>query len=331
MNRLISAKPYVLLKSLTLGILLIGASAAVQAQESAEVSSYPSKPIRLVVPYPPGGASDAIGRLVAERLSDAVGQSVVVENKAGAGGTLGSTFVARSKPDGYTLCICAATSLTIGHLLYPAAANALDELTPIMTAAGFPFVLAVGEKSPAQTASDIIILAKDKGDSFNIGALPEGTPSRMNGEVFKRNTGNQAVIVPYNGTNQALPALISGDIDMLFDAPSVFMPHLPTGRVRALAVAQPERLADLPDVPTLKELGLGDVSFSAWYALVAPHGTPEAIVSKLEEALRGEWDTPEVRKVVQSRGLLHYADGSAATLERMRTESEVSAALIEKK
>lgn len=330
MKRLTAFKPYAVLKSLTLGAMLVGASAAVHAQDSADVAAYPTKPIRLVVPYPPGGASDAIGRLVAERLSEAVGQSVVVENKAGAGGTLGSTFVARAKPDGYTLCICAATSLTIGHLLYPAAANALEELTPVMTAAGFPFVLAVGEKSPAQTGADIIKLAKEKGESLNIGALPEGTPSRMNAEVFKRNTGNKAVIVPYNGTNQVLPALISGDVDMLFDAPSVFLPHLPTGRVRALAVAQPERLPDLPDVPTLKELGMDDVSFSAWYAVVAPQGTPQAIVSKLEQALLGKWNTPDVRQVVQSRGLLHYADGATATRERMETESKVSASLIQK-
>jgi tripartite-type tricarboxylate transporter receptor subunit TctC len=312
------------------GALLLLAGLGAQAQ-TADTASYPNRQVRVVVPYPAGGSSDIIGRMVAERLTEALGQTVIVENKAGAGGTLGATYVARAQPDGYTLCVCAATALTIGHLLYPNAAKPLEEYVPIMTVAGFAFVAAAGEKSPAKTAEDLIRMANERGDKFTIGAYQDGTPSRLNAEAFRLRTGGKALIVPYLGTNQALPALIAGDIDLLFDAPSVFIPHLKSGKIKALAVAQPKRLPELPDVPTLQEKGMHDVTFTAWYALVAPRGTPADLVAKIESALRKTWETPKNKSEVETRGMLYFNYGAAQTLANMRSEGQANAALLPKK
>lgn len=302
----------------------LGASAQTTA-------AYPDKPIRLVVPYPPGGSIDAMGRIVGNQLSELLKQPVIIENRPGASGTVGASQVARAKPDGYTLCMCAGTSLTIGNLLYDTAPqNPTEDFTPIMTIAAAPFVAAVNASSPADNMQKLVELAQQKGTNFMIGGISAGTPSRLAGEAFRAATGAQATMIPYNGSAPMLTALLSGDLDVIYDTPDVVMPHAQEGKLKVLGVAQPERLTKYPDIPTMQDHGFTDFSFQLWTAVVAPKDTPQPIVRKLESVLKTSLETPSVKRDLEARGLIVLAEGADTTLQRMKAEAERNAAFVQK-
>lgn len=311
------------------GLLLACIGSASQAQ-SPDAASYPTKPIKMIVPYPPGGSIDIMARLAAQRLSKELGQPVVADNRPGAGGTIAAAAVARSLPDGYTFCACGGTALTASPILYPdQKVKPLEDFIPVMTIGGFAFLATVNSASPAKNMEDLLALARARGDKFMISALPTGTPSHLTAESFRIATGSKATLVPYKGSVQAVTAILAGEVDVVFESPSMISSHVKSGRLRALGVAQMQRLAEYPDVPTMAEKGLPGFSFQGWVAIVLPRATPAAVVSRLQTALAKAWDTPEARQEMESRGLLHFAEDASLTAARMKTDAEVAARLIQ--
>ncbi len=262
--------------------------------QSAE--SYPSKPIRLVIPFPPGGATDIVGRLVAKHLGEAFKQPVVVDNKPGAGAAIGAEIVAKSTPDGYTLFIGSPSSLTINQSLYDNLPyKPGTDFAPISVVASTPGVLAVNPNVPARNLQELIALAKSKPGKMTYASSGNGNFQHLLAELFKGKVGIDVVHVPYKGSAPALADTVSGQVDMIFDVVPSAAPLVQGGKLRALAVTTAKRSELMPDVPTLDELGVAGFDSSSWYALVAPAGTPLAILDRLAAEVTRMVKTPEMR------------------------------------
>lgn len=268
----------------------------------AVAQDYPTKPIRLVVPYPPGGGNDTLGRLVAQRLSTALGQQVIVENKAGAGGNIGTGEVAQAKPDGYTLALGFVANMAmtphLGRLNY----DPIKDFAPIgMVAQGYQ-ILVVNPSFPAKTVSELVALAKAKPGSLNYASGGNGSPLHLVAELFKLAAGIDIMHIPYKGSTPAAAAVISGETQMVFGGVVSSLSFIKAGRLRALAVTSPKRIEALPDVPTLVELGYPGVEASSWYGLFAPAGTPAAIVERLNNELVALGKNAEHREQLFKQG-----------------------------
>ena len=265
--------------------------------------TYPNKPIRLVIPFPPGGATDIVGRLVAKHLGEAFKQPVVVDNKPGAGAAIGAEIVARSAPDGYTLFIGSPSSLTINQSLYDNLPyKPGTDFVPISVAANTPGVLAVHPSVPAKTLQELIALAKSKPGKMTYASSGNGNFQHLVAELFKGKVGIDVVHVPYKGSAPALADTVSGQVDMIIDVVPSAAPLVQSGKLRALAVTTAKRTELMPDVPTLDELGVPGFDSSSWYALVAPAGTPPAILDKLATEVTRMVKTPEMRSELLKLG-----------------------------
>jgi len=259
--------------------LAAGVAAPVQAQE------YPTKPIRLIVPFPPGGTTDIVGRLVADKLGAELGQPIVVENRAGAGGSIGSGAIASAAPDGYTLGIATVSTHGINPAIYTNLSfDAIKDFQPITNLAAVPNVMSAHPSVPAEDMASFIALAKQDPGKITYASAGNGSVSHMMGELFKMASGTDLLHVPYRGVGPALNDTLAGQVNVLFDNLPSSLPHIQAGKLRALAVAAPERVAALPDVPTFAEVGLAEVNDSSWFGLVAPAGIPEAVLSKVHKA-----------------------------------------------
>ena len=247
---------------------------------SALGQAYPTRPVTLVVPFAAGGGSDAVGRVIAAKLSDAIGNRVIVDNKAGAGTNLGNDFVAKAAPDGYTLLLAQVT-LGINPTLYPKLNYDVRQFQPVGLIAKSPTVMIVNPTLPAKTLPEFIALAKSKQGALNFASGGNGTSVHLAGELFKRLTGTELVHVPYRGSGPAITDLMGGAVQVIFDTAPSATPHARTGTLRALAVTGQSRFSELPDVPTFGEAGLAGFDVPAWYGIVAPRVTPDAIVTKL--------------------------------------------------
>ncbi len=283
-----------------LGLLLLLTSS--MSAFPALAQDYPSKPIRLVVPYPPGGGNDALGRLVAQRLSTALGQQVFVENKAGAGGNLGTGEVARAKPDGYTLTLGFVANMAMtphmGKLNY----DPVKDFAPIsMVAQGYQ-ILVVNPSFPAKTVPELVALAKAKPGSLNYASGGNGSPLHLVAELFKISAGVFITHIPYKGSTPAAASVIGGETQMVFGGVVSSLPFVKAGRLRALAVTSPRRIDAAPDVPTLVELGYKGVEASSWYGLFAPAGTPAPIIERLNKELVALGKNPEHREQLDKQG-----------------------------
>jgi tripartite-type tricarboxylate transporter receptor subunit TctC len=305
----------------TLG--LMAGTPALQAQDS-----YPSRPLTMVVPFPPGGVADTVGRPVAEALSRILAQPVVVENKAGAGGGIGMAQVARSKPDGYTLLL-ALSSITIlpeaDRVLERAPMYQLKDLTPIARFTADPTVLVVRAESPWKTAKEFVADAKARPGAITFGSSGNYGTMHVPMEMLKQATGSYMLHVPYTGAGPAIIGLLGEQVDSLATGPATIVQHVKSGRLRALAHWGEGRLAALPDVPSLKELGYPAV-FSQWAGLFAPAGTPEAIVTRLREASRQAAGDDRLVKAIGTAGspVLYldapqFAEFVAADAKTMKT------------
>ncbi|MEI8402752.1 MAG: tripartite tricarboxylate transporter substrate binding protein [Alcaligenaceae bacterium] len=255
-------------------------------------SDYPNKPIAIVVPGAPGGGGDFTARLLADDLSKALGKPVVVENRAGAGGNIAATYVARAQPDGYTLLLAYSGT----HVVNPAMFNNLlwdpvQSFVPIALLITSPQVIAISNKVPAKTLSEFVVWAKANPGKINYASSGNGSVQHIGSELLAMRTGVEMVHVPYKGAGAALTDVLSGQIDLLITTPPALVSHLRAGNLRALAIASKQRHAMLPDVPTTSESGINDVELDAWFALYAPTGTPSTIVKRL---------TIEIEKIVQS-------------------------------
>jgi tripartite-type tricarboxylate transporter receptor subunit TctC len=258
--------------------------------------TYPSKPIRLILPFPPGGGTDILGRLVAERLSASLGQPVVIDNRGGAGGNLGAAEAARAAPDGHTL-ILAATTLAISPSLYAKLGfDPQKDFAPISLVATVPNVMITHPSVPAQTLKEFIALAKAKPGAMNFGSGGTGTSNHLGGELFNIVAGVKLVHVPYKGVNLAMNDVLGGNVQLVLIGIPAAAPNIKAGKLRALAVLARERSAALPDVPTAAEAGLPDFDVTTWYGVLAPAGTPRPIVTRLNGELVRIMHSPDLKE-----------------------------------
>jgi tripartite-type tricarboxylate transporter receptor subunit TctC len=246
---------------------------------------YPSKPVRLILPFPPGGGTDLLGRLIAERLAAGLGQPVVTENRGGAGGNVGAEAAARAAPDGYTI-VLVAPSLAISPTLYAKLNyDPVKDFAPIAMVASVPNVMLTHPSVPAQTLREFIELAKANPGKLNFGSGGSGTSNHLAGELFNLRTGAKLVHVPYKGVNLAMNGVLAGEVQLVFIGVPVPAPHVKAGRLRALAVVARERSPLLPEVPTAEEAGLPNFDITTWYAILAPAGTPRPVIMRLNAEL----------------------------------------------
>jgi tripartite-type tricarboxylate transporter receptor subunit TctC len=284
---------------LTVALTALGA-VGVAAQNSAD-GSYPSRPIRVIVPYPPGGPTDIMGRLIAQVLSDGLGQQAYVDNRPGAGTTLGGKLAATADPDGYTLLVATPATFAIGPTIYPEGGLDPKALFPVAGFATVPYVMIAGPKAPPGSLSDVIAYAKAHPGGLSIG-VPNGAPPHMMAAWFKNLTGADILIVPYKGAANDITDLMGGQIDLAIETTSVVLPHLADGSLRALATATAERLPEMPNVPTANEAGAAGFVASSWTGLAAPVGTPQAIVDKLNAAINKGLRSPAMQDKLKTLG-----------------------------
>ena len=282
-----------MLKSLVvLAAAVLAMPGAASSQESA--ADFPSKPIHIVVAVPAGGGVDTIARVLAERMQSRLGQPVIVENRAGAGGNIGAAAVASSPADGYTLLASPPAPLTVNAVLYKKLAYDPAALRPVAIMALSPNVLAVRKDLPVKNVAELVALAKAHPGKLSYASQGNGTTSHLTNELFARATGTKFVHVPYKGTAPALNDLAGGHVDMMFvDLGSVISLH-EGGRVRIIAAASADRIPSLPEVPSVREAGVADFDSTTWFALSAPPGTPAAVTQKLNAAISDIQRMPDI-------------------------------------
>jgi tripartite-type tricarboxylate transporter receptor subunit TctC len=277
--------------------LLTGMPAQAQDQ-------YPSRPIKLLVPFPAGGPVDVMGRLVAQHLSTALGQQVIIENRPGAGATLGGKAAATAEPDGYTLMVGSAATYAIGPTLYPNAGyDPTTAFAPIAFVSSVPYVMITRPQAAQRTLPELIAYAKANPGKLNFG-IPNGAPPHMLAAWFRSTTATDIVIVPYRGASSVLTDMIGGQVDLGFETTSVTFEHVREGKVHALGVATAARLPELPDVPTMIEGGVPDFIASSWTGIVAPAGTPRPLIMRLNAEINAGIRSPMMRERFKQLGAI---------------------------
>ncbi len=269
---------------------------------TAVTQPYPNKVIRIIGPAPPGGSVDIIARLVAPGLQDALKQNVIVENKGGGGGYLGTEQLSKAPADGYTIAIGGAFSTITASLLKAPSYDPRD-LVVVAVFASTPNMLVVGPKVKANSVGELIAEAKANPGKFNVGSNGSGTTIHLTAELFKLRTGTQITHIAYRGQPDAVNALVTGETDMMFDNASIQLGNVKAGKLRALAVAAPERFKALPDVPTLAESGVKDAEVLSWFGIVVPKGTPPDVIATLDRVFKGMSQKPEFQKALIDQGL----------------------------
>jgi tripartite-type tricarboxylate transporter receptor subunit TctC len=268
----------------------------------ATAQTFPTKPLTLIVTYPAGGGADAMARLIAPKMSEALGQNVVVENKPGASGQIGAGAVAKAAPDGYTLMLD-ASSFSVNPALYPKLPYDSDKaFRPIGVIALFPNVLLVNPNFPAKSVADVIALAKQKKDAVSFASSGNGSAQHLAGALFESSANVDMVHVPYKGGGPALIDVIGGQVPIFFGNLASTLQHIQSGKLRALAVTSGKRSPILPDAPTIAEAGVAGYEVYEWNALFAPAGTPEAVIEKISTAFRKTLDAPEVKARIAQLG-----------------------------
>lgn len=285
---------------LSTALALVIGSACAQGQGT---SDYPNRPIRLVVTVPPGGAADFIARLVASKLQASMGQPVVVDNKGGASGALATDFVAKAPPDGYTLLQNSITTHGIGpHLIAKLPYDPVGSFTPISMLSSLPLIMTVNADLNTRTLGEFIALAKQSPGKFAFASSGNGGAPHMAGELFKIATGVDMLHAPYRGSGPAVADLVGGQVQVMFDGAPSLLPHVKTGKIRALAAASAQRNRQLPDVPTFAELGYPAVNVALWYGLLAPAGTPPEIVARLNREVNLALKSPDLVEKFLAQG-----------------------------
>jgi len=282
----------------------------------AQAQTWPAKPIKIIVPSPPGGSTDQLARLVGQRLQDAWGQSVVVDNKPGAGLRLGADFVAKSPADGYTL-LMGAVHHSIAQAIYTKRSYEFQrDLAPITVVAVVPNVVIVPASLPVKNIAELIAMGKAQPGKLSYGSTGQGTAHHLIGEQFSDMAGIDLLHVPYKGSSPALVDLMGGQIQIMFDTVASCLPHIKAGKIRALAVTTGKRSSALPDVPTLDEAGLKGFDVSSWFGLMAPAGTPSDIIQKTYAEVAKMLGTPEMRQQLAQMG----AEPIGNTPEQLRQQ-----------
>jgi tripartite-type tricarboxylate transporter receptor subunit TctC len=275
------------------------------AASSAFADAFPSKPIRSVVPFPAGGTTDNLGRLLATRLSEKLGQSVVVDNRGGAGGNIGADLVAKAPADGYTLLFGTVGTSSINPSLYKKLPfDPQKDFTPVAPFASVPNILVVNPKVPVKTVPELIAYSKSKPETLNMGSAGSGTTNHLTGEMFKSMTGASMTHVPYKGSGPAMADLLGNQIQLMFDNLPGSLPHVKSGALRALAVTGASRSPALPDVPTMAEAGVTGYVADVWFGVIAPKNLPPEILSKL---------STEITQISREKATIDKLSGQGAT------------------
>lgn len=300
-------------------ILLLSALCAAHpwhagAQSSAQSpGKYPDRPIRMILPASPGGPVDVIARTVGAGLAEALGQPVVMDNRAGAGGIIGAELVAHGTPDGYTLMFSHSGPLAIEAALHSKLPyHPIKDFAPVSLVAASPYVLIVNPSTPARTVKELVALARSRPGKFHYASGGTGTGIHMAGELFNLAAGLKIVHVPYKGAGPGMAALLSGEVDIMFNGVSSALPQVKSGKLRAIAISSARRSPLLPDLPTVAEGGLR-YETSGWYGLVAPARTPKAVTAKLHSSLRQSLNAPDMKERLAAQGV----DGIASTPEEL--------------
>ena len=296
---------------------------AVLATPALAQPGYPTRPLRIIVPWPPGGANDVMARIAGEHLQRAWGQPVVIENRPGGGGSLGTDLVAKAAPDGYTLLLGSVGPLTVNPSLYVSLPyEPLRDFAPVVMLGKAPNVLVVPPSLPVNSVAELVALAKARPGALNFGSPGIGTSPHLAAELFKQHFGVEIVHVPYRGNTATLEALIKGEIQVIFDSMAQAVVQVRAGMEKALAVTAPTRWPDLPEVPSMAEAGAPQVDVQSWFGLVAPARTPAEIVARLNGELQRGLATPEAAEKLRTVGTV-AAGGSAADMAAfMRLETE---------
>jgi tripartite-type tricarboxylate transporter receptor subunit TctC len=289
------------------------AGATLMAHSTASAQAYPSRPIKLIVPFPAGGGTDLIAREVANKVAVANGWSIIIDNKPGSGGNLGVDAAAKAPADGYTLVLGQTSNLAINPTLYAKLPyNPEKDLTPIVEVASAPLVLVVAADSPYKTLADVVAAAKAKPESLNYASSGSGTVAHLATEMFQKTAAVKFTHVPYKGAAQGSTDLIGGQIQMYMSSVPTLIGYVKNGKMRAIAVTSPKRTADLPSVPTVAESGFKGFEAVTWFGVAGPAGLPKDVVAKLNGAFNKALQDPEVRKKLASQG----ADSLGGTPEQ---------------
>ena len=278
--------------------LIFAAAAAVTllGVAPAPAADYPSRPITLVVPLSVGGSTDVIGRIIAQGMGEALGQTIVVENTTGAGGTIGEGRISRAAPDGYTIGIGQWGTNVATGAIYKLPYDLMKDFEPIGLIATQPFFIVARKTMPANTLKELLAYLRENGDKMNVGNSGIGSPSHVSAILFEKAAGVKLTMVPYRGAGDSTTALLAGQIDVMLNTPALSVAQMKAGQIKVYAVTAKNRIAMAPDVPTTDEAGLPGFYFTFWHALWAPKGTPKEIVAKLNGALRTALANPSTRK-----------------------------------
>ena len=286
----------------------------------AVAQTFPNRPLRLVVPFSPGGAADVPGRILTQKMTEALGQQVIVDNRPGAGSTIGAESVAKAPPDGYSLLMISNTHFVSAALYKKLVYDSVADFAPVTQVTSAPNVIVVHPSLPAKSVKELIALAKAKPDMLNFGSSGNGAPSHLAGEMFKSSTGTRLVHVPYKGAGPAVNALLAGEIQVMFAPIVAVLPQVKAGRLRALGVTSAKRSAAAPDLPTLAEAGLTGYEISSWFGLFVPASTPNAVVDKLYKDTLRVLKSPDVLERFAKEGAESVGNSPADFNNYVRAE-----------
>ncbi|ARP86050.1 Bug family tripartite tricarboxylate transporter substrate binding protein [Bordetella genomosp. 9] len=307
---------------------IIAATALAAACGIAQAQDYPSRPIKVVSPFPAGGATDVLTRLLAERMSKDLGTSMIVENRAGAGTTIGASYVQREPADGYTILMATNSTLVTNRFLYKSLPYDPDGFAPIGMVGIGPLVLLSSPKTPFGNVKELVDYAHKHPGKVTFATFGPGTSSHLAAELFKSQTGTDMLHVPFKGATQALPALIAGDVDIFFDMVATGMPQADAGKVRVFGITSTQRLDSEPKLPTLAEQGYPKFDMTAWFSFVAPPHTPETALTKLRAALMEALKDETVRKKMLDMGIQPASGTAEALISQMKAEQPVVQQLV---
>lgn len=309
--------------------VVLAVAALMLAGNKPVLAAYPDRPIRLVLPFPPGGGTDALARIIGPRLSDRLGQQIVIDNRAGAAGNIANEVVARAAPDGYTLLMGFSTTLTVNPQLYKLSFDVSRDLAPITQLATAQYFLVLHPSVSASSVKEFVALAKAKPGKLNYSSSGVGSPLHLAAELFKQRAGIDLVHVAYKGGGPAAAAVLSGEVQVLFGSVASTLSHVKAGRLRALAVTGAKRSHLMPELPTLEQSGFPGLQVTAWDSVLAPGKTSRAVITRLHREITGVLSMPEVRKTFLSVGYEPTGTTPAELAAIIKAETALWAGVIE--